>query len=112
LDGGRTVADVLAPRLRALGMTVARIPAEAPGLPDNIVARLHGQGGGGILLIGHLDTVFDKGEAARRPFRVEGDRAYGPGVADEKGGLVQALMAIRLLREAGFTEFGEIVFLI
>ncbi len=41
-----------------------------------------------ILLMGHRDTVFPKGEAAKRPFRVEGDRAFGPGVADMKCGLV------------------------
>lgn len=41
-----------------------------------------------LLLMGHRDTVFGKGEAARRPFRVEGGRACGPGVADMKGGLV------------------------
>ncbi|HEY4193569.1 MAG TPA: M20 family metallopeptidase [Mesorhizobium sp.] len=41
-----------------------------------------------FLLLGHRDTVFGKGEAARRPFRVSGDRAYGPGVADMKAGLV------------------------
>ncbi|KQY21124.1 M20 family metallopeptidase [Rhizobium sp. Root482] len=41
-----------------------------------------------ILLMGHRDTVFGKGEAARRPFHIVGDRAYGPGVADMKAGLV------------------------
>lgn len=41
-----------------------------------------------ILLMGHRDTVFGKGEAARRPFRIESGRAYGPGVADMKAGLV------------------------
>jgi len=41
-----------------------------------------------ILLMGHRDTVFPKGEATRRPFRVDGDKAYGPGVADMKCGLV------------------------
>ena len=38
--------------------------------------------------MGHRDTVFDKGEASRRPFRIAADRAYGPGVADMKAGLV------------------------
>ena len=42
----------------------------------------------GILLIGHRDTVFPKGEPTRRPFRIEGERAYGPGVSDMKAGLV------------------------
>jgi glutamate carboxypeptidase len=41
-----------------------------------------------ILLMGHRDTVFPAGEAARRPFRIEAGRAYGPGVADMKSGLV------------------------
>ena len=41
-----------------------------------------------VLLLGHRDTVFPAGEAARRPFRIEGDRAHGPGVADMKAGLV------------------------
>ncbi|WP_341643203.1 M20/M25/M40 family metallo-hydrolase [Thauera sp. SDU_THAU2] len=41
-----------------------------------------------ILLMGHRDTVFGKGEAARRPFHIAGDRAYGPGIADMKAGLV------------------------
>jgi glutamate carboxypeptidase len=41
-----------------------------------------------ILLMGHRDTVFPKGEATRRPFRIEGDKAFGPGVADMKCGLV------------------------
>ena len=43
-----------------------------------------------ILLIGHIDTVFERGTAAARPFRIEGERAYGPGVIDEKGGVVEA----------------------
>jgi len=111
-EGGRIVAEVLTPKLKKIGMTVQRVPAEADGLADNLVARIQGQGRGRILMIGHLDTVFEKGEAARRPFRVNGDRAYGPGVADEKGGVVQGLMALRLLSDAGFTDFAEIVFLI
>jgi glutamate carboxypeptidase len=112
LEGGRKVAAVLVPRLQALGMTVETVPAESPGLPENLVARLAGQGRGRILLIGHLDTVFGPGTAGRRPFRTEATRAYGPGVADEKGGVVEGLMAIGLLRAAGFRDFKSITFLI
>ncbi len=54
-----------------------------------------------ILLMGHRDTVFPKGEAARRPFRIEDGRAYGPGVADMKGGLV-----INAFVLAAFKRFG------
>lgn len=112
VDGGRKVADVLTPRLTALGMKVERIPAEAPGLPDNLVARLEGQGRGRILMIGHIDTVFGPGTVAKRPYRTDATRAYGPGVSDEKGGVVEGLQAIRLLRERGFSDFKSITFLI
>jgi glutamate carboxypeptidase len=54
-----------------------------------------------ILLLGHRDTVFPKGEAARRPFRIEGGRAYGPGVADMKAGLVLNTFVL-----AAFKRFG------
>ena len=54
-----------------------------------------------VLLMGHRDTVFHKGEAVRRPFRIEGDRAYGPGVADMKAGLVMNAFVL-----AAFKAFG------
>src|SRR5215467_6075342 len=51
--------------------------------------------------MGHRDTVFPKGEVARRSFRVEGGRAYGPGVVDMKGGLVLNAFVL-----AAFKRFG------
>jgi glutamate carboxypeptidase len=112
VDGGNKVGALLIDRLKALGMTVETVPAEKPGYADNVVARLSGSGKGRILMIGHLDTVFGPGTVAKRPFRIEGDRATGPGVADEKGGVVEGLYAIRLLRDLGFKDFKQIVFLI
>jgi glutamate carboxypeptidase len=112
VDGGRKVAALLIPRLKALGMTLETVPAEIPGLPDNTVATLKGTGKGRILMIGHIDTVFDPGTVAKRPYRVVGDTAYGPGVGDEKGGVIQGLYALELLKQAGFKDFRQIVFLI
>jgi glutamate carboxypeptidase len=54
-----------------------------------------------VLLMGHRDTVFPKGEAARRPFRIDNGRAYGPGVSDMKGGLVVNAFVL-----AAFKRFG------
>jgi acetylornithine deacetylase/succinyl-diaminopimelate desuccinylase-like protein len=54
-----------------------------------------------ILLMGHRDTVFPQGEVSRRPFRTEGARAYGPGVADMKPGLVMNAFVL-----AAFAKFG------
>ena len=51
------------------------------------------------VLLGHMDTVFPKGSAAERPFRVEGGRAYGPGVVDMKNGLVSMYFVAKALSE-------------
>lgn len=55
-----------------------------------------------VLLLGHRDTVFPRGEASRRPFFIKEGRAYGPGVADMKGGLVMNAYVL-----AGFAKFGS-----
>jgi glutamate carboxypeptidase len=110
--GGRKVAGLLVPQLQALGMDVQIVAAEAPDLPENIVATLKGTGRGRILMIGHIDTVFGPGTVAQRPFRIAGDHATGPGVSDEKGGVVEGLYALRILHDRGFKDFGQIVFLI
>ncbi|MGH6964350.1 MAG: glutamate carboxypeptidase, partial [Phenylobacterium sp.] len=112
VDGGRKVAAVLGPRLKALGFTVESVPAEAPGLPENTVATLQGTGKGRILIIGHIDTVFGPGTVAKRPFRMDAEKAYGPGVSDEKGGVVQGIYALKLLHDLGFKDFKQIVYLI
>ena len=110
--GGRKVASLLVPRLQALGMDVQTVTAEAPDLPENIVATLKGTGRGRILMIGHIDTVFGPGTVAQRPFRIDGDRATGPGVSDEKGGVIQGLYALQVLHDLGFKDFKQITFLI
>lgn len=64
---------------------------------------------GEILLIGHMDTVYDIGTLAKMPFRVRGGRAYGPGTFDMKGGLVIALFALDTLRRAGLMPRKRVV---
>jgi glutamate carboxypeptidase len=112
VEGGRKVAAILTDRLKALGYTVESVKAEAPDLPDNTVATLKGTGKGRILLIGHLDTVFGPGTVAKRPFRMDAEKAYGPGVADEKGGVVEGVYALKILHDLGFKDFQQITFLI
>ncbi len=81
-----------------LGAEVSYIPAQRAG--DHMKAVWNPQESSrkkSVLIICHLDTVWPEREAQRRPFRVECDRATGPGVADMKGGVVQALYAIESL---------------
>ncbi|WP_141653112.1 glutamate carboxypeptidase [Phenylobacterium immobile] len=112
VDGGAKVIALLRPELEALGMTVRTEKAEAEGLADNVVATLKGTGKGRILMIGHLDTVFEVGAAAKRPYRTDAARAYGPGVGDEKGGVIEAIYALKILRDLGFTNYAQITLLI
>src|ERR1700734_667496 len=92
--GGAKVEAVLAGRLKAIGAKVRSEPAEAPGLPDNLVAVFHGTGKGKILIIAHIDTVFGPETVAGRPFSMDAERAHGPGVGDEKAGGGKAFTAL------------------
>jgi len=112
VEGGRKVAQILIPRLKALGANVESLPAEAPDLPENLVATLKGTGKARILLIGHIDSVFDPGTVGNWSFKQEGDRITGPGVGDEKGGVVQAITALQILKDQGFKDFGTLTLLI
>jgi glutamate carboxypeptidase len=93
-------------------MRVERVAAEAPDLPENLVATIEGTGKARILLIGHVDTVFGPGTVAQRPFRIVADRALGPGVSDEKGGVIEAVTALEILKKLGFTDYRRITFLV
>jgi len=112
-DDGKGLALVeaeLARRLRAMGAEV-EVSAAPPSAGKVVVGHFKGQGSSKIMLMIHYDTVFPIGEAGRRPFRVEGQRAYGPGVADAKGGVALILHAIGLLKAHGFTRYGELTVL-
>jgi glutamate carboxypeptidase len=62
-------------------------------------------------LMAHMDTIYPVGTLARHPFRVEGNRAYGPGIADDKSGVAVILHTLNILKKKKFTRFGELVIL-
>jgi glutamate carboxypeptidase len=103
------IGEFLADRLRKAG---ARVEAFATGKGGaNIVAILDGSGPGSVLLIGHVDTVFEPGTAAERPFKAHSGRATGPGIADAKSGVALGLAALRLIKERR-ASFGRVTLLI
>jgi len=108
--GLKTVSEMLVKRLEALGATVQTTPA-SPSTGDNIVGTIKGTGSKSFLLMIHYDTVFGPGTAAKRPFKVEGEKAYGPGVADAKGGVAMVLHSLKLLQDQKFKDYGTITVL-
>ena len=102
--GVNAVATHVEAELSRLGARVERLshrPAAGEAqLGDLVVGRFDGQGPR-LLLLAHMDTVFDPGTAAARPFRRDGDRATGPGVCDMKGGLLAGLHALAALQACG-----------
>ncbi|GAC1634770.1 MAG: M20 family metallopeptidase [Ktedonobacteraceae bacterium] len=103
------MATSIATRMRDLGMDVAIVEQEQWG--NDLIGSLPGEGNGRVLLLGHMDTVYPVGTAARRPIRVENDIAYGPGVIDMKGGILLGLYAIEAMLASSYHAFGEIRFL-
>lgn len=95
------VADHAEAELRGIGAAIERI-AGRDGFGDVLLGRLPGETPGpGILLLGHMDTVHPVGTlAGPLPFHIEGERAYGPGIYDMKGGNAIALAALKLLHAA------------
>jgi glutamate carboxypeptidase len=121
LEGLDRLAQLVAGRLRALGGQVEIVPAGADlhrmeDTPQEVgkavVARFRGTGTRRILLLGHMDTVYQRGLGASQPFRLDGDRAYGLGIADDKSGVALAMHAVAVLQALGHREYGLLTVLV
>lgn len=98
------LARFFAQEFRRAGGKVRLLPHATAG--SAVVGEFWGRRNGPrkpLLLLGHLDTVWDVGTLARMPYRLRDGRAYGPGVLDMKSGIVCALWAIRALRALGIS---------
>lgn len=88
-----------------LGIEAELFPQTEVG--DNL-RFTYGEGDSQIVVLSHFDTVW---EAGRLGYRVEGNKAYGPGILDMKGGIVQSLWAVKALKQSGWRPGKKIVFL-
>ncbi|MBN8709650.1 MAG: hypothetical protein BGO12_03625 [Verrucomicrobia bacterium 61-8] len=100
-SGVRANARLIAGHFAALGFSAEHLPSENPAFGDHLFLRRKGAGQRGLLLVSHLDTVFPPEEEARNDFRwlEEGDRLYGPGVIDIKGGTAMIWLVLATLRD-------------
>lgn len=96
--GVRRVADMLRPHFEALGFQVRWEDGAAYGRAGHLIAERPGRGRH-VLLIGHLDTVFEPNHPFQRFERVDAQTVRGPGTSDMKGGLLVALAALTALKE-------------
>ncbi len=106
-EGTDRAAKFVAAKLAELGATVEYRTNDRS---THLIARIKGRGKFRLLMIAHIDTVFKKGEAAKRPFRMdENNIAYGPGVGDDKATVIQTLYAMKTLKEFGYDDFGDVI---
>jgi glutamate carboxypeptidase len=99
--GVEQVGQMMSAELRPLGFTTRWHPMSAAGRAGHVIAEHHGSAHGKrLLLIGHLDTVFEKDSPFQR-YERRGNIAEGPGVCDMKGGLAIMVGALRALQAAG-----------
>src|SRR5512138_285509 len=96
--GVRQVADMLRPHFEALGFKVRWEDGAAFGRAGHLIAEHPGRGRH-VLLIGHLDTVFEPNHPFQRFERIDAQTVRGPGTSDMKGGLIVALAALTALKE-------------
>ena len=106
------LARFLAREWRRRGARVRLIPARRRGpilRAEIFLGR--GRPEGQLLVVGHMDTVYELGTLKRMPFHVRGGRAFGPGTVDMKSGLVQALFAVEAMQALKLAPRAKLVFL-
>ena len=111
VQGLKEVGAIATEELEKLGAKVETFSAK-PAVGDNIVASFSGTGKGRIFLMAHMDTVFARGVASTRPFRIKDGRAQGPGVSDNKGGIISALYVLKILQDLNFKSYARITLLL
>lgn len=109
-EGVRQVGQLFRAQFDALGFSTRWEDGSAFGRAGHLVAEHHGGGSGPkLMLIGHLDTVFEPASPFQTFTRIDQDHATGPGISDMKGGVVIILQALGALREVGALAPMEIV---
>lgn len=120
-EGLDKIAELIAARFKALGGEVELIDpsGDAYRMEDTpekigkvVRATFKGTGTKKIMLIAHMDTVYQVGMSRQQPFRIDGDKAYGLGIADDKQGVAVIAHTVALLKALDFKDYGTLTVLI
>jgi glutamate carboxypeptidase len=111
VEGLARMADFTETRLKALGAKTERRKATRGVGADIVIGTFEGGGSRKLMLMAHMDTVYQRGILASQPYRVDGNRIYGPGIADDKGGIAIVLHALKVLGDAGWRDYARLTVL-
>ena len=112
VEGLTKMADFTEARLKALGAKTERRKATRGVGADIVIGTFDGTGSRKLMLMAHMDTVYQRGILASQPYRVDGNRIYGPGIADDKGGIAVILHALKILvGDAGWRDYARLTVL-
>ena len=107
MAGNKKIVSILNKKLKSIG---ARVEIKSDKYGSHIIAKINKDNPNGkVLICAHSDTVFKEGDVKAHPFRIEGDHAYGPGISDDKGGIVIAYYALKIMSELDQLPDREIV---
>ena len=114
IEGLNRISEVIGGRLRAMGGEVEFVAPRSTSASTTrrrgsaawCSARFKGTGTRRILLLAHMDTVYERGMGAKQPFRIDGDRAYGLGIADDKQGVALILHTLAILQAMKSQPYG------
>jgi glutamate carboxypeptidase len=113
LEGLTRIRDVITRRFDSMGISYQVIESTSKiKTGAMLLATVKGQGVAKIALIAHMDTVYQKGDSYRQPFKVVGDRAYGLGIEDDRSGIAVILHTLNILKSSGISSFGQLSILI
>ena len=120
IEGLNQIAERIASQLKQLGGTVDvlqtsdiyRLDDTPEKVGPAVQAVFKGSGTKKIMLIAHMDTVYLKGMLKGQPFRIDGDKAYGLGISDDKQGIALIIHTVALLQKLNFKDYGTLTVLI
>ena len=120
IEGLNQIAERIASQLKQLGGTVDvlqtsdiyRLDDTPEKVSPAVQAVFKGSGSKKIMLIAHMDTVYLKGMLKGQPFRIDGDKAYGLGISDDKQGIALIIHTVALLQKLNFKDYGTLTVLI
>ena len=110
--GLEKMATLVSERLSELGFRIEKRKSLVGPGADIVIGAMTGNGTRKIMLLGHMDTVYQKGVLLEQPIKAEGNKLYGPGIADDKGGLAVILHSLKILKDVGWSDFATLTVLV